>query len=99
MTRRRQQMLEMIRRHPTDIVLEHSLRKNLIKEGFVQEFAPGVSCMQPGCSLCVVAACPTCGRVGQKGEVVFLVDHEPFVLLCDQNVKPHAISQTRDTGF
>ena len=95
MDRRRQQMVELIRRHPAEVVLEHQLRNNLISEGLVAEFKEGVCCMGPGCDLCVVFACPTCGRVGKAGEAVFLVDHKPFVLLGDQAVVPHASEPVR----
>lgn len=95
MDRKRQQMVELIRRHPNDVVLESQLRKNLISEGLVAEFAEGVCCMGSGCDLCVVFACPTCGRVDKKGEAVFLVDHEPFVLLGDQAVIPHSSEPVR----
>lgn len=95
MSRRRQQMLDLIRRQSNDVVLEYSLRQSLIKEGFVVEFLNGEACMQSGCDLCVVAACPTCGRVGKSGEVVFLVDHKPFVRLGVQSMEALAKENSR----
>lgn len=96
MDEKRKKMVALIRRHPDEIVLESGLRNSLVKEGLIAEYKTGVSCMGSGCSLCVMMVCPTCGREDRKGEVVFLVDREPYILLGDQAVLPHAPQPNRD---
>lgn len=88
-------MVALIRRQPEDVVLESTLRKNLIAEGLIAEYKEGSACMQAGCSLCVAAPCPMCGRLGTFGEVLFLVDEQPYVRLGTQSMVAHAQEQGR----
>lgn len=94
--RDRREMMALARRHSDQVVFEPQLRKNLIAEGLVAEYKDGESCASPGCYLCTVMVCPSCGRRDRRGEVVFLVDYEPFVLMADQAVKPHAAQPMRN---